>query len=96
MITLVHVKKLRSTIYCPTDAYWPAQCMLVLHGNRTVAVTSKSSYGRSVSQKWKRVQPQVKLYLAVFDLSQATDFKRMKELSNVYMQWIFTVHDLVG
>ena len=34
-------------------------------------------------------QTQLKLYLAVFDLSQGTDFKKMKELSNVYMQWIF-------
>ena len=33
-------------------AYWLAQCMLVLYGNRTIAMTHKSSYGRPMSQKW--------------------------------------------
>ena len=44
-------------------------------------------------KKMETCQPQLELYLAVFDLSQATDFKRMKELSNAYMQWIMTLSD---
>ena len=31
-----------------------AQCMLVLHGNSTIVMTPKSSYGRPVSQKRDR------------------------------------------
>ena len=35
-----------------SDVYWLAQSMLILHGNSTIAMTPKSSYGRSVSQKY--------------------------------------------
>ena len=34
-----------------SDVYWLAQSILILHGNITIAMTLKSSYGRSLRHK---------------------------------------------